>query len=265
MYDFDYIKLISLLQEINRLPGGKKAPKKMLDLASIMPSDKVLDVGCNSGFCTLETARLKKAQVTGVDISADMISSAKALLTKEADSIQKIVTYQQGDAMNLDFSDKVFDFVFSGGSTVFVSNIPKVLKEYKRVVKDWGMIGELVFFYKNAFPTDIVNEINKKLNINIQYWNLDWWLNQYKSAGLEIFEYYVSETEIVDLDKISDYVDTLVDSFIGSQENRNYISTNKAKLIDLYSLFNKNNQYLMCGIFILRNRFLPEEPYLFAP
>ncbi|MCL5795294.1 MAG: class I SAM-dependent methyltransferase, partial [Patescibacteria group bacterium] len=141
-----YVDLMAFLSEVNRPPGGKNSIRQLVINTFIDRNSLVLDVGCNTGYCAFEIAHLTKCKVVGVDLSQSMIEEANR--NKLADKISvNLVKFQVADAMKLPFKNNTFDLVMSGGSTVFVDNIENAIKEYKRVVKDWGFIGDINFFY----------------------------------------------------------------------------------------------------------------------
>jgi ubiquinone/menaquinone biosynthesis C-methylase UbiE len=257
--EMNYIEFMAFLSEANRPPGGKVALKKMLDYCGIKERDIVLDVGCNTGFCSFEASRIKKCRTIGIDLSEDMIKEAKNKLLEDS-SIKNLVEFKIADAKNIPFEDNFFDFVFSGGSTAFIDDIPKALKEYKRVAKPWSFIGDINFFYKKSPRPGLINELNSLMGTNIIEWHKEDWKKIYEESGLELF--YVIEGNISEVDEkeIDDYVESLI-------PKESYVIKNKSKerLKSIMTLFNENHKYLSYGIFILRKREVNEDPYLFCP
>src|SRR6266853_5077175 len=87
-----------IMPDMHRICGGARSP---LDLS-------VLEIGCGVGRMTRMLARIF-GQVTGVDISAEMIEHAKA-------NVQDLenVTLVLGDGATLStLADESFDFAFS--------------------------------------------------------------------------------------------------------------------------------------------------------
>ena len=72
-----YVELMAFLGEINRPPGGKDSIRQLVQNCFITKESSVLDVGCNTGYCTFEVAHLVKCRVVGVDISPAMIETAR--------------------------------------------------------------------------------------------------------------------------------------------------------------------------------------------
>jgi ubiquinone/menaquinone biosynthesis C-methylase UbiE len=105
----------------------------------------VLDVGCNTGYVSFEIARLAKCSVVGVDINKNMINAAKKM--RKGDPLGYLIKFKVADVMRLPFQKETFNAVVSGGSTAFIDDKIKAIQEYKRVLKQWGFIGDINFFF----------------------------------------------------------------------------------------------------------------------
>lgn len=86
-----------------RLGSGEKPTDFRLELLEAHPEyfrDKtVLDIGCNSGFITINFAKkLRTASMLGIDIDGSLIDKAKRELEKE--KTDKDLTEQEMDALN---------------------------------------------------------------------------------------------------------------------------------------------------------------------
>lgn len=96
---------------------------------------KILDVGTGPGFLALLFAEMGH-EVTGVDLSGQMIEMAKA----NAASAGLVVTFQQGDAEKLPYPDGAFDIVASKYLLWTLPEPEKAMAEWRRVVKTGGTI-----------------------------------------------------------------------------------------------------------------------------
>lgn len=254
-----YVQLLAQLDEVNRPPGGKDSVRRLVQNTFLRPDSSVLDVGCNSGYCTFEIAHLAKCSVTGVDISPEMIAAANR--SKENDSHRAHITFQVADGMNLPFSDNTFDLTMSGGSTAFIDDKVKALKEYARVTKEWGFVGDINFFYRTTPPQEMINELNATMGINIQPWDKSYWLDVYKKCGLETYYTYSAGVYVPTTKEVHDYAETMANSIEATDDARTLIAERLEKIM---SLFAKNHEYLDYSVFILRKRETPEQIALFG-
>lgn len=254
-----YVELMAFLEEINRPPGGKDSLRIVAQNCSITKDSKVLDVGCNTGYCSFETAHLTKCHVIGVDMSPDMIKTAKKL--QKADPLEYLIKFMVADAMRLPFKNEIFDVVISGGSTAFIDNQEKAIKEYKRVLKPWGFIADINFFYKIKPPIRLINKLNNLMDINIELWDVNYWLDLYRECGLEKYFLYINNVKQVSREEIENYCSEMATQKKLAKGVRKELIK---RLINIMTLFNENHKYLAYGVFILRKRPVKEQISLFG-
>jgi ubiquinone/menaquinone biosynthesis C-methylase UbiE len=116
--------------------GGYKYDGRWRKVAGLMakhygikPGDKILDVGCGKGFLLYEfTQSVPGIEVAGIDISSYAVENAKP----EVKKFLKV-----GNATQLPFADKTFDFVVSITTlhNLFNYELYDALKEIERVGK----------------------------------------------------------------------------------------------------------------------------------
>lgn len=253
--NMNYVDFMAEIDEVNRPPGGKQSIAILLQNTFLRPESKVLDVGCNTGFVTFEIASVVGSFVTGLDISENMIKTANNFLDRHYKNLKNRVNFMVGDAMKLPFPDNSFDLVVSGGSTVFVNSVPKAITEYSRVVKPWGFIGDINFYFHKNPPNKLIERLNSLVGINIQKWDINYWINNYKKTGLEIYFYSENKAEPVTDLKILDYCSYLVKDKDWSSDVKEYT---RKRLIDIYKLFNEEHKYLAYSVFVLRKRTFEE-------
>lgn len=111
----------------------------MFDLLPDLKGKKVLCVGVGTGEEVLELQR-RGAIVTGIDISENMIATAK-------ESIQDAELYVM-DMHNLDYIDDHFDFVYSSLAIHYAPDWQLVFQEIHRVLKSGGL-----FQFSSTHPT----------------------------------------------------------------------------------------------------------------
>jgi len=140
--------------------GGYKYDGRWLPIAEkiakyydLKQTDKVLDVGCGKGFLLYELTKVVTGiTVAGIDISEYAINNAK-------EEIKPFI--KLGNAIDLPFDDKTFDFVISITTlhNLFNYDLDKALKEIERVGKDKKYV--VVESYRNEHE-----------KVNMLYWQL---------------------------------------------------------------------------------------------
>lgn len=195
-----------------------------------------------------------------LDISIDMITASNRALDKFHPSLKELVKFTTGDGQGLPFKDNTFDLVMSGGSTAFIDNIPETIKEYARVTKPWGFIGDINFYYHTLPPRRLLDEMNALMGIDIQAWEREYWEDIYTQTGLEMYHISTGQMEYKGKGKVSEYCHALVDKHNDwSEEVKEAAYT---RLEGIMNLFDENHKYLAYGVFIMRKDII-NEPILF--
>lgn len=101
--------------------------------ASVLPGKKVLDAGCGAGR---DVAYLSEdgLDVIGIDISEGILEEAKKRYPK--------LKFKPMDFYNMKFKDKSFDGIWCMAGLIHTdrNDIPKVLKEFSRVLNENGIL-----------------------------------------------------------------------------------------------------------------------------
>jgi ubiquinone/menaquinone biosynthesis C-methylase UbiE len=104
--------------------------------ARIRGGERVLDIACGTGNTAL-MARARGAAVTGLDLTPELLSIARA----RAEGVgYGDITWKEGDAENLPFPDGTFDVVVSSCGLMFAPDQQKVANEVARVTSRGGRI-----------------------------------------------------------------------------------------------------------------------------
>jgi len=254
-----YVELMAFLEEVNRPPGGKDSIRVAVQNCFITKDSKVLDIGCNTGYCSFEIAHLFRCSVTGIDTSPAMIRTAKKF--QKEDPLGNLIKFRVADAMHLPFTKEMFDVVISGGSTAFIKNKELAIREYMRVSKPWGFITDINFYYRTKPPENLIHRLNALMDVSIEPWDINFWLSLYENCGLE--EYFIQTKDIksVSRKQIANYCMEMTKDKNLSKEARN---TLEKRLINIMKLFNKNHKYLGYAVFVLRKRPNKEQVSLFG-
>lgn len=113
--------------------------RRLAELASPQPGQRVLDVGCGRGACLFPVAERVGAQgrVLGIDIAPAMIGEAR----REA-SRQHVtnVEFRQMDAEWPDLPSRSFDLITGSYSLIFLPDAPAALARYAGLLAARGRI-----------------------------------------------------------------------------------------------------------------------------
>ena len=130
-----YKYLSKVYDEINPFIWNEEMRAEAIELLDIEPDDRVLDIGCGTGFAT-EGLLERVEQVYGLDQSPHQLEKAYAKFGKRDGP----VSFHLGDAERLPFQDDTFDVVWSSGSIEYWPNPVDALRECRRVAKPGGQV-----------------------------------------------------------------------------------------------------------------------------
>ena len=126
-------------------PGGITGRHRLLTSVSIKPGARVLEVGCGTGHAACDIARKYKCHVTAVDISKEMVATAKQVIRSQ--KLESSVTCEVADILNLPYEEGSFDVVLAQAVLMFVDE-KKALEQVRRVLKDGAEFAALEFCWK---------------------------------------------------------------------------------------------------------------------
>src|ERR1700682_3509846 len=149
-----------LQQEFNRWADegeGAKMERHHLDITEktmrrmdLRPGERILDLGCGSGWATRLLARIVGegpqgfGQVVGVDISDEMIRQARAA-SIEFDNVMFVV----GSSAPIRWEENFFDKVVSVESFYYYPDQERALAELFRVMAPHGRLFILINLYRD--------------------------------------------------------------------------------------------------------------------
>lgn len=123
---------------ITQKPGGPEAYKRLLDLCDIQEGQRVLDIGCGTGYTACFLAKEYQANVVAADINPKILNWAKRRIRKAGleDRVEVIVA----DAEKLPFEGNNFDVAIAE-SVLILCDQQKVASEAYRVLRSKGIFG----------------------------------------------------------------------------------------------------------------------------
>ena len=120
----------------------------LVDAAAVNSDHRVLDVACGTGNVAITAAR-RGAQVTGLDITPDMLEGAR-----ENAAIAGVddIEWREGDATDLPFEDDTFDVSLSCVGHMFANPPRAAASELLRVTRSGGRIAFTSWTPRSVVP-----------------------------------------------------------------------------------------------------------------
>ncbi len=141
--------------------------EKTIRLMDLRPGERVLDLGCGSGWATRLLARLVSdgpegfGQVVGLDVSDEMIRQARAA-SKDFENI----LYVWGSAQQIPWEENFFDKVLSVESFYYYPDQDRALAELFRVLAPRGRMFILINLYKdNPYSLQWVDKLKVPVHV----------------------------------------------------------------------------------------------------
>jgi SAM-dependent methyltransferase len=105
----------------------------------LSPMSRLLDLACGSGRPTLRIAQKTGCIVSGLDLHSEGIANAEA--STKALGYEGLADFRQGDAAErLPFEEASFDAITCIDAINHLPNRPRVLEEWRRVLKPGGRL-----------------------------------------------------------------------------------------------------------------------------
>jgi ubiquinone/menaquinone biosynthesis C-methylase UbiE len=117
---------------------GRAATLELARAAGIDSTKQVLDVGSGVGGSSRCLAREFGCRVTGIDLTDEYCRVAAML--SERIGLSALVSYRQGDALNLPFANDTFDVVWTEHAAMNIPNKARLYLEMYRVLKPGGTL-----------------------------------------------------------------------------------------------------------------------------
>lgn len=172
----EYLDTVSQSGQVNTPPGSYQTVREWVQQSFISPHSKVLEIGCSTGFISIEMARYTGASVIGVDLHAGSVAAARSNIDEY---VAGRVNFQQADAGGLPFKDGSFSHVVVSGHLPFVPHKMRRIHiiEALRVLRPWGHLLVALYYYESPPPTDLVTRFNDRIGTQLSpdgdraYWS----------------------------------------------------------------------------------------------
>jgi ubiquinone/menaquinone biosynthesis C-methylase UbiE len=199
--------------------GGIGATRRLAEMCELEPRDRVLDIGCGSGFAPCLLAKDYQVHVVALDMNPRLLDEARERVAKE--KLTDRVTVVGADAHHLPFAAEVFDAAVAESVLVFCDRL-QVTSEVRRVLKPGGIFGDSEVTSLKPTPPELAALLSQALGAEIELSSQDEWRAVYREGGLENVssivnridykEQFLSELRIDGLGKrLSAWVEVLTD------------------------------------------------------
>jgi len=173
-----YKYLSKVYDRVNPFFWTEEMRAAALDLLALEAGDRVLDVGCGTGFGTAGLLQ-HTDDVHGLDQSVHQMRRAWEKFGKH-----DRVSFYLGDAERLPFADDSFDAVWSSGSIEYWPDPVAGLREARRVTRPGGR----VLIVGPNHPSGIKGRIADAIMLFYDEREAD---RMFREAGFESFEHHV--------------------------------------------------------------------------
>ena len=125
-----------------------------MDVMSMKPLS-ILDAGSGTGFVSqLLAERFPKAKITALDLAFNMLKQSKNKRSFKQ-RWNKQFNYVNAEVENLPFADASVELIISGLTLQWCQDLPKVFKEFKRVLVPGGLL------LLSSFGPDTLKELRQ--------------------------------------------------------------------------------------------------------
>ncbi|XP_050216695.1 phosphomethylethanolamine N-methyltransferase isoform X3 [Mercurialis annua] len=116
--------------------GGIETTKEFVAKLDLKPGQKVLDVGCGIGGGDFYMAENFDVEVTGIDLSVNMISFA----LEHAIGLKCAVEFEVADCTTKTYPDNTFDVIYSRDTILHIQDKPALFRSFYKWLKPGGKV-----------------------------------------------------------------------------------------------------------------------------
>ncbi len=162
-------------------PGGFALTRRTAEVAGLKPGLRVLDVSSGRGTQAVFYAVEYGVDVTGVDISPEMVR--RATERAAAAGVSERVRFELGDSQKLAFADATFDVVVNECAVGIPDDSDAVVREMARVVRPGGRVVIHESTWRRPVSAEEKNDLAERYGTTPL--ERDEWTGMLRSAGLE--------------------------------------------------------------------------------
>lgn len=261
----DYSQFVGFIRERNRPSGGIKTVHTVAVNAFIDDTKRMLEIGSNTGFTSVNMSLLTGCEVIGIDPNPPSVDEAKAY-AKELNADK--VSFQTASALTLPFDDASFDVVWSSNVTSFIGDKNQAIAEYLRVLKPNGILVVVPIYYRTTPPAEIVQQVSEAIGAEIQVWDKAFWntlFTQVASGTGQALE-KIYDTDYRYLDRapaLQSYIDLLMEKDHLKTLGKEQQQAVRERCEHFMSLFNANLQYAGYSVMLYQKRAIADEAEFF--
>jgi len=239
----NYFDIITSLGASSTHLDGIKATKEMIKIAKIKGNEKILDVGCGTGYTACYLAKKYGCKVIGIDASKKMIDVAN----KKAKKMQVDVNFKVANAHKLPFKDNTFDILIGESITAYLDK-DKAIKEYFRVIKPKGIIVNMEFTWIKNPTKKLIDETSRVLGVKVNILKEEQWKSLYLKGGFKNLKIEIYQTKLNFYHILRKFIDQKFNVFKIIYK----IITNpeiNSRIKEVKNHFNKYSNYLGYGVY----------------
>lgn len=167
-------------------PNAGEEHRMALEMLTVEPGDRVLDVACGPGNFTRDFG---SAAGDGLAVGVDASASMLAVAARENEGAN--VAYIRGDAHRLPFRDACFDAVCCFAALYLIAEPMRALDELVRVLAPGGRVALLASCERGFLPLRATNAISRGL-AGVRVFGRDELTDALDDAGLVRVEQHVT-------------------------------------------------------------------------
>lgn len=263
----DFCTLVGIVNEPNTPSGGAATIWSIRQNVRLALDDQILDVGCNTGFATVEFAKLFPGRVLGVDVNERSLEFARR---KAREMEVPNAEFGYADALALRFPPESFAMVYCNNVTSFIRDRETAVREYYRVLKPGAYLAAVPIYYQRPPPAPLLTAVEEAIGAPLSVRGKRDWYELFHNPSAALFFDRDYEYEPQTATRIEEYThQVMAQSFLEEfpDDSREALAE---RLAYFYRLFDENLRYARFCILIYRKAApvagtdrLKNEPILF--